>query len=211
MEPTKHQYDYDSATVHGFLRPPRPRGRVQGQHRGQPRDAGRPQLPPRGRLRRRPRHLRQHRRQPRRLPERLGHGPVPELGRRARARGVRDPPRRRLHDRRLQLRCQAPPPEHRPDRPVPRAHRRHRHARPRAARRRRHARGRATSSAMRDGRYAGWDGRAGRRASWAARASLATLEARVAAGEIDPRPGSGRQERLENLVNQRIWAADREG
>ena len=31
-----------------------------------------------------PRHLRQHRRQPRRLPERLGHGPVPQLRRRAR-------------------------------------------------------------------------------------------------------------------------------
>ena len=40
-------------------------------------------------------------------------------------------------------------------------------------------------------------------------ASLESLEARVAAGEIDPRPMSGRQELLENLVNQRIWAADR--
>ena len=35
--------------------------------------------------------LRQHRREPRRLPERLGHRPVPELGRRARARAARDP------------------------------------------------------------------------------------------------------------------------
>ena len=33
-----------------------------------------------------------------------------------------------LHDRRLQLRRQAAPPEHGPDGPVPRPHRRHRHA-----------------------------------------------------------------------------------
>ena len=39
------------------------------------------------------------------------------------------------------------------------------------------------------------------------RESLEALEAKVAAGEIDPRPVSGRQELLENLVNQRIWAA----
>jgi hypothetical protein len=28
------------------------------------------------------------------------------------------------------------------------------------------------------------------------------------AGEIDPRPVSGRQELLENVVNQHIWSAD---
>ncbi len=42
-------------------------------------------------------------------------------------------------------------------------------------------------------------------------ASLESLEARVAAGEIDPRPVSGRQELLENVVNQEIWRADRDG
>jgi xylose isomerase len=57
-------------------------------------------------------------------------------------------------------------------------------------------------------RYAGWDGDLGS-AILAGDASLATLEARVAAGEIDPRPVSGRQEQLENAVNQRIWSADR--
>jgi hypothetical protein len=31
----------------------------------------------------------------------------------------------------------------------------------------------------------------------------------VAAGEIDPSPVSGRQELLENAVNQEIWSADR--
>jgi xylose isomerase len=39
--------------------------------------------------------------------------------------------------------------------------------------------------------------------------SLDDIEGRVAAGGIDPRPRSGGQERLENIVNQRIWSADR--
>jgi xylose isomerase len=39
--------------------------------------------------------------------------------------------------------------------------------------------------------------------------SLEALEQRVAAGEIAPAPVSGRQELLENLVNQQIWLADR--
>ena len=38
---------------------------------------------------------------------------------------------------------------------------------------------------------------------------LADLEARVADGRIDPKRASGSQERLENLVNQRIWSVDR--
>ena len=46
---------------------------------------------------------------------------------------LRDPPGRWHRARRLQLRCQAAPPEHRSDRPVPRPHRRSRHARPGAA------------------------------------------------------------------------------
>ena len=35
--------------------------------------------------------------------------------------------------------------------------------------------------------------------------SLASLEAKVASGDIDPDPVSGRQELLENQVNQVIW------
>jgi hypothetical protein len=35
------------------------------------------------------------------------------------------------------------------------------------------------------------------------------LAGRVGTGEIDPTPVSGRQELLENVVNQAIWAADR--
>ncbi len=39
--------------------------------------------------------------------------------------------------------------------------------------------------------------------------SLADLESRVADGSIDPRPVSGRQELLENVVNQATWSVDR--
>jgi xylose isomerase len=61
---------------------------------------------------------------------------------------------------------------------------------------------------LREERYAGWaDGLGGD--ILAGQASLEALEARVATGEIDPRPVSGRQELLENLVNQELWAADR--
>ena len=59
-----------------------------------------------------------------------------------------------------------------------------------------------------DARYAGWNEGLGTEIL-EGETSLETLEARVAAGEIDPQPTSGRQEALENLVNQRIWAADR--
>ena len=86
QEPTKHQYDYDTADDPRLPRAARPGRRVPPEPRGQPRDAGRAQLPPRGRVGDRRRYPRQHRREPRRLPERLGHGPVPELGRRAVAR-----------------------------------------------------------------------------------------------------------------------------
>ena len=72
QEPTKHQYDTDCATVHGFLERYGLVGEVFAQHRGQPRHAGPPQLPPRGGLRRGPRHLRQRRRQPRRPPDAAG-------------------------------------------------------------------------------------------------------------------------------------------
>ena len=64
------------------------------------------------------------------------------------------------------------------------------------------------STPPRSRRYAGWDDGLGP-AILDGEVSLADLEQRVAAGEIDPQPVSGRQELLENLVNQRIWAADR--
>ncbi len=63
-------------------------------------------------------------------------------------------------------------------------------------------------AALRDQRYAGWNGALGT-AIMDGSLDLAALEARVADGSIDPRRVSGGQERLENLVNQRIWAAER--
>jgi xylose isomerase len=66
-----------------------------------------------------------------------------------------------------------------------------------------------TLEAPRAQRYAGWDGDLGS-AILGGTTTLAELGDRVVAGEIDPRPVSGRQEELESAVNQRIWAADRE-
>ncbi len=59
--------------------------------------------------------------------------------------------------------------------------------------------------ARKDRRYAGWDADLGK-AILDGHESLESLEAKVAAGEVDPRPVSGGQEALENLVNQRVWS-----
>ena len=67
---------------------------------------------------------------------------------------------------------------------------------------------RGTLDRLREERYAGWAGELGT-SILSGGVSLEELERRVAAGEIDPRPVSGRQELLENLVNQQIWAAER--
>jgi len=64
-------------------------------------------------------------------------------------------------------------------------------------------------AAERERRYAGWNDDLGA-GILGGSFSLADLEARVADGSIDPAPRSGGQERLENLVNRRIWAVDRE-
>ena len=58
--------------------------------------------------------------------------------------------------------------------------------------------------AIREARYAGWSGPLGT-AILDGELSLANLEERVAAGAIDPVPVSGRQEQLENLVNRTLW------
>ena len=50
-------------------------------------------------------------------------------------------------------------------------------------------------------RYAGWEGELGRDIL-GGRASLAELSERVLARGLDPRPVSGRQEQLENLVGR---------
>jgi len=63
-------------------------------------------------------------------------------------------------------------------------------------------------AALKDARYAAWDAELGK-GILGGSLSLADLEARVADGSIDPRPVSGHQELLENVVNQAVWAADR--
>ena len=60
----------------------------------------------------------------------------------------------------------------------------------------------------REARYAGWADGLGADIL-GGRLSLADIGDRVAGGGIDPAPTSGHQEQLENAVNQRIWAADR--
>ncbi len=62
---------------------------------------------------------------------------------------------------------------------------------------------------LRDERYAGWSEQLGT-AIMAGQRSLAELEDEVVSGGLEPRPASGQQERLENLVNQRIWAVERD-
>jgi xylose isomerase len=55
-------------------------------------------------------------------------------------------------------------------------------------------------------RYAGWSAELGSGIVGGGE-SLESLEARVRSGEIDPAPVSGRQELLENRVNRVIWAS----
>jgi xylose isomerase len=59
---------------------------------------------------------------------------------------------------------------------------------------------------LRSERYAGWDGELGRSIIDGS-APFEVLAGRVETGEIDPRPVSGRQEMLENIVNREIWSA----
>jgi xylose isomerase len=65
-----------------------------------------------------------------------------------------------------------------------------------------------TLATPRKERYAGWSSGLGSEIL-SGSLSLADIEGRVAAGTIDPRPRSGQQELLEGLVNRRIWSVDR--
>ena len=189
-------------------RAPRPCGRVPGQHRGEPRNAGRPQLRARGRGRAQPRHLRQHRHEPRRPAERLGHRPVPELGRRAR-------------DRRATRSCARAASRRADSTSTPSSDVRawigsdlfHAHiggidTLARALLVAADLLDAGGLSGEKERRYAGWDGGLGRELLEGG-LSLPEIEARIVDEGIEPRPRSGGQERLENLVNQRIWSTDR--
>jgi xylose isomerase len=61
-----------------------------------------------------------------------------------------------------------------------------------------------TLTGPRERRYAGWSGPLGTGIMGGAE-TLTSLEAKVASGAIDPHPVSGRQEALENAVNRVIW------
>ena len=67
---------------------------------------------------------------------------------------------------------------------------------------------RGTLAAMVEERYAGWGGRLGA-SILSGGTSLEALAAMVEAGEIDPRPVSGQQELYENVVNRHIWSVNR--
>ncbi len=64
-----------------------------------------------------------------------------------------------------------------------------------------------TLSGPKTARYAGWDTGLGNRINNGSE-TLTSLADRVELGEIDPQPVSGRQELLENRVNRRIWGVD---
>ena len=66
---------------------------------------------------------------------------------------------------------------------------------------------RGTLERLRDERYAGWTGDLGR-SILSGDALFEMLAGRVGTGEIDPRPVSGQQELLEGVVNQAIWAVN---
>ncbi len=63
-----------------------------------------------------------------------------------------------------------------------------------------------TLASMKEARYAGWNGPLGREILGGT-ASLDSLADRVLAGEIDPKPVSGQQELYENVVNRHVWSA----
>jgi xylose isomerase len=67
-----------------------------------------------------------------------------------------------------------------------------------------------TLAQLKADRYAGWSGELGT-AILDGRLSLADLAGRVASGEIDPAPVSGGQERVENVVNRAVWSASGRG
>jgi xylose isomerase len=66
---------------------------------------------------------------------------------------------------------------------------------------------RETLSAPLEARYAGWSSELGQGILEGSE-DIDSLEAKVMSGELDPKPVSGRQEYLENKVNQVIWSSE---
>ena len=65
-----------------------------------------------------------------------------------------------------------------------------------------------TLAGMVEERYSGWSGELGQ-AILGGQISLAELATRVEAGELDPQPTSGHQELYENVVNHHVWGVGR--
>ena len=108
----------------------------------------------------------------------------------------------RLHHRRHQLRRQGAPRKLRAGGPVPRPHRRHGRLRPRPQDRRRHPQGRPPGQFVKQ-RYSSWDSGIGAKIE-AGKVGFKDLENyMLAKGEAAPNT-SGRQEMLENLINEFI-------
>ncbi len=90
-EPTKHQYDFDVASIFGMLKQFGLENEVKDQRRAEPRDPRRPHVRARDCAGLGARHPRLDRHQPRRLPVGLGHRPVRDEHPGARARALRAP------------------------------------------------------------------------------------------------------------------------
>ena len=159
-EPTKHQYDFDAATVYAFLQKYGLENEFKVNIEANHATLAGHNFEHEIALRDRARHLRLGRHQPRRSAERLGHRPVPERPARVGA-GLLEI----LHaggfttggfNFDAKVRRQSIDAA----RSLPRSRRRHRHDRARPARRRARSSRTAASQRFVDERYAGWDGRA---------------------------------------------------
>jgi xylose isomerase len=206
MEPTKHQYDYDVATVHGFL--------VRNGLEASTSSTSRRTTPPwpgtasTTRSRTRWRTACSAASTPTAAIPRTAGTPTSSRtrSRTSCCRSTRSSGRRPL-DGRLQLRRQAPPPE--PDRTdLFHAHIGGIDTLARALSPRPTWSSAATLAAIVETRYAGWKGELGT-GILDGSLTLADLAAKVESGEIDPQPESGLQELLENVVNQAIWSTAR--
>ena len=206
MEPTKHQYDYDTATVHGFL----VRNGLDGEYKVNI-EANHATLAGHS----------FHHEVAYAVANGIWAASMPTAATRRTAGTPTSSPTRSRTWRCRSTRSCGPVASQpaaststpscagraRPQRPVPRAHRRL-DTLARALLVAADLVERGELATLRDERYAGWDGALGG-AIMDGSLDLAALEARVADGSIDPRRVSGGQERLENLVNQRIWAPKR--
>ena len=199
-EPTKHQYDFDTATVYGFLQKIRPGERDQGQHRGQPRDARRPQL--RARDRRSPRRSASsasidiNRGDPQngwdtdQFPNNVRETDAGAVS--SSSRPAASPPAASTSTPRCAASASTRPTCSTATSAASTCCARA------PADRRRDDRERRLAKLV-EQRYAGWDGELGKRIL-AGKIDLAQLADHVLQRKLDPTPRSGQQERLENLV-----------